>query len=217
MRFNQFAFVVAGVAALAAATAAGAEDFSPKAAGTIVLDVRVSDVAPTGSDSVTTLNGSATGLKAKATDSVMPTLGLTYFFSPNWAIEAIAGTTEHQIKAQGGATNVEVKDTWVLPPVVALQYHFLPASRISPYVGAGVNYMLFYSGKNRNGFDFKIDDGFGAALQAGVDVAMSHGFTLNADVKKIFFQTKATDEKNGLKASVNLDPWVLSLGVGYRF
>ena len=101
--------------------------------------------------------------------------------------------------------------------MVALQYHFAPTAKVSPYVGAGANYMLFYSGKNKNGFQFKVDNGFGDALQAGVDVAMTGRWTLNADLKKIFFQTKATDTKAGLKTTVNLDPWVASVGFGYRF
>ena len=217
MKINKFTLVLAAGAALMSAAAAQAEEFTPKAAGTVVLDVRLSDVAPTGSDPVTTLAGGATGLHAKATDSVMPTIGVTYFFTPNWAVEAIAGTTHHTVKAVGGATNVEVRDTWVLPPVVALQYHFAPTAKVSPYVGAGANYMLFYSGKNKNGFQFKVDNGFGEALQAGVDVAMTGRWTLNADLKKIFFQTKATDTKAGLKTTVNLDPWVASVGFGYRF
>lgn len=217
MKINQFTLALAGVAVLASAAAAHAEDFTPKAAGMVVLDIRLSDVAPVGSDPVTTLVGASTGLKAKVTDSVMPTIGVTYFFTPNWAVEAIAGTTDHTIKATGGATNVEVRDTWVLPPVVALQYHFAPTAQISPYVGAGANYMLFYSGKNKNGFQFKVDDGFGEALQMGVDVAVMGRWTLNADLKKIFFQTKANDAKDSLKATVNLDPWVASVGFGYRF
>jgi outer membrane protein len=36
-------------------------------------------------------------------------------------------------------------------------------------------------------------------------------------VKKIFFDTKATDTTNGVKSKVKLDPWVVSAGVGYRF
>ncbi|MBS0334360.1 MAG: outer membrane beta-barrel protein [Proteobacteria bacterium] len=217
MKTSAVISALSGIAALALAGGAQAQAFAPKTAGMVVVDLRVSDVAPVADDAITTLAGAPTGLKAKATDSVMPTLGVTYFFTPNWAVEAIAGTTRHTIKAQGGPTNVEVKDTWVLPPVVALQYHFLPAEKFSPYVGAGVNYMLFYGGKDKNGFQLKVDDGFGAALQAGVDVALQDRWTFNADLKKIFFQTKASDSKNGLKSTVNLDPWVASLGVGYRF
>ena len=98
-----------------------------------------------------------------------------------------------------------------------MQYHFAPDARVSPYVGAGVNYMLFYSGEDKNGFALKIKDGFGTALQAGVDIATTGPWTANLDVKKVFFDTKATDRISGVKSKVTLDPWVISAGVGYRF
>ena len=135
----------------------------------------------------------------------------------NIAVEVIAGTTKHTVKAQGPGTDVKVKETWVLPPVVALQYHFAPAGKISPYVGAGVNYMLFYSGSDKNGFNLDIDDGVGFALQAGVDIATVGPWSANLDVKKIYFETDATDTTNGLKSKVSLDPWVVSAGFGYKF
>ena len=209
--------VALALGAVAFAGAAHAQDFTPKAAGLRMVNVRVTDVAPDAGDSITTLAGAPTGLKADVSDDVMPTLGLTYFFTDHVAVEAIAGTTKHTIRAQGGATDIKVKETWVLPPVVSVQYHFAPAAKVSPYVGAGVNYMLFYNDKDLNGFKLKLDDGFGASLQAGVDVAVSGPWSLNVDVKKVFFKTDAVDTTNGVKSKVNLDPWVVSAGFGYRF
>ncbi len=215
MKNNHFALALAAAASMAGAV--HADDFKPKTAGLVMLNVRLTDVSPDAGDPITTTAGAATGLHADVKMDVMPTIGLTYFFTDHVAVEAIAGTTRHKIKAVGGTTNVAVKDTWVLPPVVALQYHFAPAAKVSPYVGAGVNYMIFYGGSNKNGFNLKLKDGFGAALQAGVDIAASGPWSVNVDVKKIFFKTDAKDAKNGLKASVNLDPWVLSAGFGYKF
>lgn len=209
--------VAAFAAALAVTAGAQAQDFQPKVKGGVVLNVRITEVAPQGSDPITTLAGASTGLRAKANYDVMPTIGVTYFFTDNLAVEAIAGTTQHTIRAKGGATDVKVKDTWVLPPVVSLQYHLAPQARFSPYVGAGVNYMLFYAGDDKNGFDLKIDDGFGLALQAGVDIATRDRWSVNLDVKKIFFETDAVDRTNGIKTKVTLNPWVASAGVGYRF
>lgn len=205
------------LAALALAGGAHAQDFIPKAQGRVVLDLRVSQVAPQGDDPVTTLAGAASGLKAKVGKDVMPTIGVQYFFTDNVAVEVIAGTTQHTVRAQGPGVDIAVKETWVLPPVVTLQYHFAPSAKVSPYVGAGINYMLFYSGKDKNGFNFDVDNGFGTALQAGVDIALQGHWTLNADVKKVFFETDATDNKAGLKSKVTLDPVVLSVGLGYRF
>lgn len=88
--------------------------------------------------------------------------------------------------------------------------------RISSYVGAGVNAMLFYSGKGKNGL-VDLDDGFGYALQAGADVGIQGPWSLNVDVKKVWFETDAKINNGALTSSVNLDPWVGSLGVSRKF
>lgn len=216
MRTFAMALALAGAAATVAG-AAQAQDFKPKTAGTLLVNLRVTDIMPTGSDAVTTLSGAATGLTAKVGDSVMPTLGITYFLTDHVAVEAIAGTTKHTVKVEGAGVDVNVHKTWVLPPVVTVQYHFAPAQRFSPYVGAGVNYMWFYSGQDQNGFHLKLKDGFGWALQAGADYALTGRWAANLDVKKIFFDTRATDATAGVTSKVRLDPWVISAGVGYRF
>ena len=211
------AAVLAAGLALTLAGAAQAQEFQPKTAGTTMLNVRVTSVDPEAGDPITTLAGAATGLRAEVNADVMPTIGLSYFFTDNVAVEVIAGTTKHTVTAKGPATDVKVKETWVLPPVVSLQYHFAPAAKVSPYVGAGVNYMIFYNGSDKNNFDLDIDNGFGFALQAGVDVAVSGPWSANLDVKKVFFEPDATDNRNGVKSKVKLDPWVVSAGFGYKF
>ena len=194
-----------------AARAEGA--FQPLKAGSIVLDVRATNVSPDAGDPIKTAAGVNTGLKADVKDAWAPTIGLQYFFTDNVAAELIAGTTQHEITASG----TEVRKTWVLPPVLTLQYHFAPKARFNPYIGAGINYMIFYSGKNYNGFTVKTKDGFGEALQAGFDYALGGKWTLNVDVKKVWMETDATVNGGALTSKVNLDPLVTSVGVGYRF
>jgi outer membrane protein len=211
------ALALAAVGLFAVSTAQAQEAFVPKAKGTWMLNVRATDVNPDASDPIVTAAGAATGLRAKVSDDVMPTIGLSYFVTDKIAVEVIAGTTQHTVKAVGAGTDVAVHKTWVLPPVVSVQYHPYPTARFSPYVGAGLNYMLFYSDKDKNGFKVKLDDGFGYALQAGADVALTGRYSLNVDVKKIWFETDASINDGALKSKVNLDPWVVSAGVGYRF
>lgn len=147
----------------------------------------------------------------------MPTLGFTYFLTDHIAVEAILGTTQHTIYADGGGASVKVHRTWVLPPVVALQYRPWPKARISPYLGGGVNAMIYYGGDNANGFKVRLKDNVGGAIQAGADYALKGPWTLNVDVKKIFVETDAVINDGALHSDVNLNPWVLSLGVGRRF
>ena len=199
---------------LAIASAASAQDFEPKAAGTLMINFRATSVSTDVSAPIKTGAGVDTGLDASVSDDTIPSLGFTYFITDKVAVEAILGTSKHEVTATGG---IPVYDTWVLPPVVSLQYHPLPAARFSPYVGAGVNYMLFYNGDDKPGFHTSLDDGFGFSLQAGADIAVQGPWSVNLDVKKVFFETTATVNSGALKADVPLDPWVVSIGLGRKF
>lgn len=207
----------AAIALLAGASAAGAQDFEPKAAGTWMVNFRATSVAPDESGPIKTAAGAATGLSASVSDDTIPSLGISYFVTDKVAVELILGTSKHEIDAVGGVAPFRVHETWVLPPVVSVQYHPMPAARVSPYVGAGLNYMLFYSGSDKNGFKVDLDDGFGYSLQAGVDIAVKGPWSVNVDAKKVFFDTEASINGGALKADVELDPWVVSVGLGRKF
>lgn len=62
-------------------------------------------------------------------------------------------------------------ETEHFPPTVSLQYHFNPNGNLRPYVGAGVNYTLFFSAKTRGALadsKLELDPSFGLAAQAGL-------------------------------------------------
>ncbi|MBA3048426.1 MAG: outer membrane beta-barrel protein [Alphaproteobacteria bacterium] len=199
------------------ASAQNANDWQVARKGDWIVTGRITDVSSGADDSIFTSGGVDTGLNVDVGNSTMPTLGFTYFLTDNFSVEAILGTTQHEIRAQGPGTDVAVHETWVLPPVVTLQYRPMPEARVSPYVGAGINYMLFYSGEDKNGFTVDLEDGFGYALQAGADVALTGPWTLNVDVKKVWFDTEATVNGGALTSDVALDPWVVSVGFGRKF
>ncbi|PZO05025.1 MAG: hypothetical protein DCF28_04675 [Alphaproteobacteria bacterium] len=215
----------ARIAALAAGLTLSALTVAPAAAqdwqiarkGDWIVTGRVTDISSSADDAITTAAGGSTGLRVDVEHDIMPTLGFTYFLTDHVSVEAILGATRHEIRAEGGTTDVAVHETWVLPPIVTLQYRPAPEARVSPYVGAGLNYMLFFNGEDRNGFDVSLDDGLGYALQAGADVAVSGPWTVNLDVKKVWFNTDASINAGTLKSDVNLDPWVISIGLGRKF
>ena len=96
-----------------------------------------------------------------------------------------------------------------------------------PYVGAGVQYIAFFdegTGDNILGASkVEIDDAFGFTLQAGVDIGLGDGWSLNFDVKKTWLDTTVTWHNNAALGGVNVvgdadvDPWIFSAGVCYRF
>lgn len=209
------ALAVTAAAGTAQAQSGGA--WRAPQAGDWLINGRITQVAPTTDDGIFTAAGAASGLAVDVSSDVMPTLGFTYFFTDTIAVEAILGATQHEIRAQGGATDVAVHETWVLPPVITVQYRPQMEGRVSPYVGAGVNGMIFFDGEDKNGFTVDLDNGLGLALQAGADIGLKGPWSLNLDVKKVWFNTEAAINGGALTSDVDLDPWVVSVGIGRRF
>jgi outer membrane protein len=106
----------------------------------------------------------------------------------------------------------------VLPPTLLLQYHFNHAGRIRPYLGAGLNYTLFYNnGLSAGGQPISVSNhSFGPALQAGIDVQVTRSLFVNADIKKIWMHTDASLGGQSL-GRLSIDPVIVGLGVGMKF
>ena len=185
--------------------------------GNWMIRARALGVVPSESS---TVNVSGTvGGQAKVDNSVTPELDFTYFFTKNIAAELIAAVTKHDVKAVGSAAgaNVNVGSAWLLPPTLTLQYHFTDWSVAKPYIGAGVNYTHFYDEKPGVLSTVHYKDSFGGALQAGVDIPVKDHWYLNFDVKKVFIKTTANFNSGTVLADVNIDPWIVGVGIGYRF
>ena len=182
------------------------------------LLIRLRGIAaiPDESADIETINGDA-----DVGSSIVPELDISYFFTENIAAELILATTNHDVEAVDTALgDVDLGDVWLLPPTVTLQYHFSPRGSIRPYVGAGVNYTFFYEQDPGAAVSVNYDNGFGFALQAGVDVPINDDYFLNFDVKKIFLNTDVTinaGDAGVVGADVDLDPLVIGVGVGRRF
>ncbi len=209
---------LAGVANPAAAQEAG--DIQIKVLGTAVLpDGKINEVFL---DAV----GLPAGTQTVANDNVVPTLAIEYFFSPNISLETICCTTQHDVDGVDGAAGTElVSDALLVPATFTLKYHFNPGG-ISPYVGAGPAYFLWLDDEPGatavalGADDFSLSDEFGLALQAGVDVPINERFAISLDAKRYFITSDATWFANGvevIRTRHNLDPWVLSAGVAFRF
>lgn len=218
---------IALVAAFCAAVvgwsdAAVAQTVSGKEAGSFMVRGRMIGVMPDESAKLA-LNGTGISGSAKVDNAFVPEVDFSYFITENIALELIAATTRHGVTARNpaGLGDQNLGSVWLLPPTLTLQYHFLPKNWISPYVGAGINYTFFYNEKAGGGVARTVDyeNSFGWALQAGVDIQLQDRFYLNIDVKKLFLSTDVTI--NGplgrITADVDLDPWIVGVGVGYRF
>lgn len=142
----------------------------------------------------------------------------TYFFSPNWAFEVLAALPfSHDAKLVGGEKVAEVKH---LPPTFSVQYHFDTAGAFNPYVGAGLNWTIFFDEETTgdlSGQDIKLDDSFGLAAQLGADFDISETMFVNFDVRWIDINSDAVVSPLGLVFETEIDPLVYSLTLGWKF
>lgn len=162
-------------------------------------------------------------------DSLVPELDITYFFTKNIAAELILGVTRHHVTGTGvAATNgLDVGKAWLLPPTLTLQYHFTELGAFKPYVGAGVNYTVFFNqsaGNVANGAgvivtNSHLHNSFSPALQIGFDHMIDRHWGINVDVKKLWLRPEwdGTSNVGALTGKVNLDPWLIGGGVTYKF
>lgn len=197
----------AALTAAALVTAAPAE----AGAGDWLVRGRAIAVIPDEGASVAPLGGSV-----EIDDAYVPEVDFSYFLTDAIALELIAATAPHDVKATA-AGGIDLGSVWLLPPTLLLQYHFNSTSRFTPYVGAGVNYTVFYNVDEPAGLTIDYDDAFGWALQAGADIALTERWVFNIDVKKIFLSTDVSINGGAITADVDIDPWVAGVGFGYRF
>jgi len=187
-----------------------------------MIRVRALAVVPDESSSLKLNGNPIDGDKVNISNSVIPELDITYFFTKNIAVELILGTTPHNVKAGGAIAGLgPIGRTWLLPPTLTLQYHFNITDQIKPYVGAGINYTFFYNNSSRGIFEnFHLDNNVGFALQAGIDIMIDRHWGVNFDVKKIWLETDAKANIPGVgrvTGKVKIDPWLIGGGIVYRF
>lgn len=164
----------------------------------------------------------ALDLDLEVDDDTSITFTGSYMFTDNFAVELLAATPfEHDIKVD---TLGKVGSVKHLPPTLSAQWHFWPDKQITPYVGAGINWTLFFdedtSGALSDG-DIDVDsNSFGPALQAGVDIDINEQWFVNFDFRYIKIDTEADITIPGVgreDVDVDIDPNLYGFHVGYRF
>ncbi len=189
-------------------------------AGDWQVRLRTLVVAPTeDSSTITAIGGEAT-----LGNAVVPEIDITYFIAEYWAAELIAVITPHNTRGENTSLgSLDLGDVFLLPPTLTLQYHISPNDTYRPYVGAGVNYTVFFDAKKGVSINsIKYDNSFCFALQAGIDIGLEKfGFNehwaINFDVKKIFLSTDVSINGGTIRTEVDIDPWLIGFGLAYRF
>ena len=201
--------ILLGIFSLGLAAAAVTAQAADQAASPWKVRGAISNVDPTSSPG-SILNNTA---PVTIDDAWGLTGTISYFLNPNVAVDVLVGLPpKHKINVAGA----EAGETKHLPPIVSLQYHFLPNEKLQPYVGLGLNYTYFFDEKLYDGNKLDLTDSFGWAGQVGVDYQIDRNWSVGADIR---YADIRTDVKvNGAKVgTVDVDPFVYSLNIGYRF
>lgn len=210
-----------GIAASAALAAALA--FSAPARANIFenfqVKVGVSGVLPDESADV------SIGGDVDISDEWVPSLQVEYFFTDNISAELLCCVATHDVVAMNTvAGDVALGEVTHFPPTVTLKYRWTNFGAVEPYMGAGVNYTAFIDDETPpsppgpvNGIDY--DQSFGPALQIGFDYRFNDHWSLNVDARRLWINTDVSIDTDlgPVSADVDINPWVLSTSIGYRF
>ena len=94
-----------------------------------------------------------------------------------------------------------------------------------PYLGVGINYTCFCDEETKGtlsdlGSDLSLGGSWGFALEAGLDYEFDNNWLVSGQVWYMGIEPEATLSIDGVgtdKFDVSIDPWVVMLGVGYKF
>ncbi|WP_170569004.1 OmpW/AlkL family protein [Ruegeria atlantica] len=157
-------------------------------------------------------NGTLTGgLDVEVDSDTRPIFTVEYFVRDNLGIELLAATPfEHDITLNGSIDAGSVKH---LPPTLSLNYHFPTNSVWKPYVGAGLNYTIFFDEELPG---LELDNSFGIALQAGLDYMVTEKGAVRLNVR--WFDIDSDVSLRGTDiGTAEIDPWLVGVSYVHSF
>ncbi|MFM7065229.1 MAG: OmpW/AlkL family protein [Gammaproteobacteria bacterium] len=151
-----------------------------------------------------------------------PDIDIEYAFNEQLSTELLLTIPQrHDVTVQQSALGgpVGIGSFKHLPPTLTLKYRPLGNARLSPYLGAGINYTRIWDVRLAvpTVGSLRLDrDSFGLAVQAGADYRMDDHWHLSVDVK--YVKLDSAIQLGATRVSrAGVDPLLLGIGAGYRF
>ncbi|WP_076417373.1 OmpW family outer membrane protein [Colwellia sp. UCD-KL20] len=200
--------------------------------GDIVVRGGITNVNASSDHTSILLNNTDSSMTLTVDDNSQLGLNFLYFYSTNIAIEVLAATpfthdvTIHDKNAVLNVDGAKLGEVTQLPPTISVLYYIENQSAFKPYVGLGVNYTIFFdeqfedAPKSLGLSNLELDASFGLSYQLGVDYLINDNFHINASARYIDISTDATFDVGGEsigKATIDVDPMVYSIMLGYKF
>lgn len=212
----QFSLAFVAILALAASLASAAP--APGQAGKWTARVRATYLSMADkSDAFSALGINFKSDAISINSKMIPEFDFSYAFTDNITTELVLTIPQTQDVTLAGVGKLGTFKH--LPPVLTAQYHFAPGAAVQPYIGAGANFTLIY-GTNLSvaGVPLALENySLGFAVQAGCDFAIGNEMYVNVDVKKAMLRSDVSVRGGARLTTAQLDPWLLSVGLGWRF
>ena len=202
-------------------------------AGDILVRGGLTMVTPDSGKSDILLGGSSdNGMSLSVGDNKQLGLNFVYFFDSNWAVELLAATpfthdvTIHDPKGTLGVDGAKLAEVTHLPPTLSALYYFDTGTALKPYVGAGLNYTIFFNEEFESAptelglTNLELDGSFGYSVQIGADYEIDKNWSVNVSARYIDISTDASFAVGGDpigSSSVDVNPMVYSVMLGYTF
>jgi outer membrane protein len=201
-------------------------------AGDILIRGGATSVNPDSAKAAVLLGGNDSTMSLSVDENTQLGLNFVYFVDSNWAVELLAATpfthdvTIHDPNAILGVDGVKLAEVTHLPPTLSALYYIDTGTPFKPYVGLGVNYTHFFKEEFEAGpkslglSNLQLDGSFGLSVQVGADYEINKNWSVNASARYIDISTDATFDVAGEsigKSSIDVNPMVYSLMLGYKF
>ncbi len=151
------------------------------------------------------------------------TLRVSRVFSAEFSI----GISGHELTVAGTECcgDIDGGNAFVVPLTALAQYHWPVYGNWDPYVGIGLTWAVpiysISSDMEESGIErLELKGGGGFAAQIGTNYQMDNRWYANVDLRYLGYSLEAeTTTSDGDLPTVDLDtkPWVIGVGIGYRF
>lgn len=172
-------------------------------------------------------NGQLAGLDANVSSETNATLGVSWNVTPNLSTDLWVGLDgfRHDVSLAGAGAAFGVGTDTVAsvrhrPLTLGVNYHFGDGA-FRPFIGAGYGWISVGGERGvgaLEGAEVSASSANGFTWTVGADIFFGDNVFLRADARRLDFDTDVSvPALGGPVGTVNVDPWVFGVSLGYRF
>lgn len=163
------------------------------------------------------------GSDASLSSSTTLGFGLGYYFTDSFSVMGLVGippTTE--ATGEGVLAGLTLGEVTYGPVILVGNYHVPTKGRFKPFFGAGIVYNHIFDTEDNGITGLKVENSWGGVLRVGFDYEIDDNWGAFTSVNKLFLDSEfsgAAPAFGGapVTAKASLDPLIIHAGISYRF